>query len=348
MDANSAAPPRAAISARLWPRFSPAVLATAIVLAPAIAAACACGCGIFDVGGASGLMPDYSSGDYSLYFRYDYMNQDTNWRGASKAAAALNSDKGLNSSFYTEGAQWRVNHDWTLMAELPVYARHLTTTDDGTVQGPAGSLYTGKIVALGDLQIMASYTGLFPDMSTGIVGGVKLPTGDFTGPKGALGGYEFDRDSLPGTGSTDLILGAYHNGALSEDGRVGYYVQTRADLPIAGQGGYLPGSEFDSAAGVDYSFDQVRPFTSIAPVFSLLTSDRLRDSGPQADRYNSGYFRLLAAPGVQLQFRNIRLYADIEVPLYQHVNAAGSLLYNGSSGQLVASPLYKIQLNYDF
>jgi hypothetical protein len=348
MTRPSAAPPRAAKAARRLPRISPAVLVASIVLAPAIAAACACGCGIFDVGGASGLMPDYSEGDYSLYFRYDYMNQNTNWRGASKAPAALNGDKDLNSSFYTEGAQWQINHDWTVMAELPVYARHLTTTDDGTVQGPAGSIYTGKIVSLGDLQLMTAYTGLSADMSTGLVAGVKLPTGDFTGPKGPLGGYEFDRDSLPGTGSTDIILGAYHNGALSEDGRVGYYVQTRADLPVAGQGGYLPGSEFDSAAGVDYNFDQVKPFKSITPVFSLLTSYRLRDSGPEADRYNSGYFRLLAAPGVQFHYRNIRLYADVEVPLYQHVNDAGSLLYNGTSGQLVASPLYKVQVNYDF
>jgi len=342
-----AAPLRAAKSARRWPRVSPAMLAGAIMLAPAIAAACACGCGIFDVGGASGLMPDYAEGGFSVYFRYDYMNQSTNFRGDQQAPAALNKDKGINTSFYTSGGQWQINRDWIFMAELPVYARHLTTTDDGTVQGPAGTHYTGKDTALGDLQIMAAYTGLSPDMSTGLIGGIKLPTGDYTGPKGALGGTEFDRDSLPGTGSTDIILGAYHNGALSEDGRVGYYVQTRADLPVAGQGGYLPGSEFDSAAGIDYSFDEVRPFKSIAPVFSLLASDRLRDSGPAADRYNSGYFRLLAAPGVQFHYRNIRLYADVEVPLYQHVNAA-ALGQSDTSGQLVASTLYKIQINYDF
>jgi hypothetical protein len=348
MYTENAAPPRAVHAVRHAPRLTPAALAAAIVLAPAIAAACACGCGIFDVGGASGLMPDYSEGDFSIYFRYDYMNQNANWRGVSKAPAFYNQDKEINTSFYTEGGQWQINKDWTVMAELPVYARHLTTTDDGTVQGPAGSIYTGKIVSLGDLQIMTAYTGLSPDLSTGIVGGLKLPTGDFTGPKGPLGGYEFDRDSLPGTGSTDIIIGAYHNGALSEDGRVGYYVQTRADLPIAGQAGYLPGSEFDSAVGLDYSFDEIRPFKSITPVFSLLSSFRQHDSGPEADRYNSGYYRLLAAPGVQIHYKNIRLYADVEFPIYQHVNDAGSLAYNGSSGQLVASPLYKVQVNYDF
>lgn len=354
MTEPSAAPSRAAVNARRKWRASPAMLAAAIVLSPAIAAACACGCGIFDVGGASGIMPDYSEGDYSLYFRYDYMNQNANWEGASKARASDNSDKDLNSSFYTEGGQWRVNNNWTVMAELPVYARHLTTTDDGGVQGPAGSIYTGKIVSLGDMQIMAAYTGLQPDMSTGIIAGIKLPTGDFTGPKGPLGGYEFDRDSLPGTGSTDIIIGAYHNGSLTEDGRLGYYVQTRAQFAVltqsvAGNGGsYRPGNEFDSAAGIDYSFDEVKPFKSIAPVLSLLSSYRMHDTGGGADEYNSGYYRLLLAPGVQFHFANLRLYADLEYPIYQHTNAASSLAINGTSGQLVASPLYKVQLNYDF
>jgi hypothetical protein len=329
-------------------RLSASIIAAAILFAPAIAAACACGCGIFDVGGASGIMPDESAGDYSLYFRYDYMNQGTNWEGDHKAPASDNQDKNINTSFYFTGAQWRINPDWTLMAEVPVYARHLTTTDDGTVAGPAGTVYTGKMVSLGDAQIMANYTGITPDRTTGLVFGLKLPTGDFSGPKGPLGGYEFDRDSLPGTGSTDVILGAYHIGSLSENGLLGYYGQVRANIPVATQGGYRPGNEFDAAGGVDYTFDQVKPFKSISPVFSILASYRQRDTGPAADFFNSGYVRTLAAPGVELHFANLRLYADVEIPFYQHTNAASSLAINGSSGQLVASTLYKMQLNYDF
>jgi hypothetical protein len=338
----------ARISSVALARIPSIALVGAYMFAPALALACACGCGIFDVGGASGIMPGTEEGDYSLYFRYDYMNQGTNWEGDHKAPRSDNQDKNLNTSFYFTGAQWHVNPDWTLMTELPVYARHLTTTDDGTVQGPAGSIYTGKMVSLGDLEVMADYTGLFADKNTGLIFGVKFPTGDFSGPKGPLGGYEFDRDSLPGTGSTDLILGIYHDGALTEDGSVGYYVQARGNIPVLTQGGYRPGNEFDTAAGIDYSFQQVGPFKSISPVLSILTSYRQRDTGPAADFFNSGYYRVLAAPGVQFHFANLRLYTDVELPLYQHVNAAGNLAINGSSGQMVASALYKIQLNYDF
>ncbi|MGD0144254.1 MAG: hypothetical protein ABSC92_13940 [Rhizomicrobium sp.] len=53
------------------------------------------------------------------------------------------------------------------MAELPVFRRHLATTDDGTVFGPPGSIYTGKLISLGDLQLDAMYSG-FLSNATGI------------------------------------------------------------------------------------------------------------------------------------------------------------------------------------
>jgi len=330
--------------ARLLPTVS---VASACLLAPAIAAACACGCGIFDVGGATGMMPTLETGDISVFFRYDYMNQDQNFEQSHKAPAFQNSDKNLNSSFYTQGGTWLINQDFALEAELPVYARHLTTTDDGTVYGPAGSIYTGKILAPGDMQIMGIYTGLQANMQTGLIFGVKLPTGDFHGPNGPLGGAEFDRDSLPGTGSTDVIFGVYHTGTLSQDGRLGFYAQQRAQIAVATQDNYRPGNEFDTAAGIDYTFERTGFLNRITPVLSVLNSFRLHDGGANADPPNSGYERVLVAPGVELRFKNVRVYADIEVPVYQFTNAA-SFAVEGDSGQLVASPLYKIQVNYDF
>jgi len=328
-------------------RLPPFALAAAFLLTPAIAAACACGCGIFDVGGATGMMPGLSEGNFSLFFRYDYMNQGQNWEQSHKAPASDNGDKNINTSFYTPGGVWQINQNFSVEAELPLFARHLTTTDDGTVFGPAGSVYTGKIFAPGDASVMGIYTGLQSNMQTGLIFGLKFPTGDWHGPNGPLGGAEFDRDSLPGTGSTDVIIGFYHNGTLTTDGRLGYYVQQRAQIAFATQGGYRPGNEFDSAAGLDYVFDRTGFLNRITPVLSVLNSFRMHDGGPEADPPNSGYERLLIAPGIEMRFRNIRLYADIEVPVYQFTNAA-PLALEGTSGQLVASPLYKMQVNYDF
>jgi hypothetical protein len=44
----------------------------------------------------------------------------------------------------------------------------------------------------------------------------------------------------------------------------------------------------------------------------------------------------------------VRMYADVALPLYQHVNSAPSLAIEGTAGQLVAPALFKIQFAYDF
>ena len=46
----------------------------------------------------------------------------------------------------------------------------------------------------------------------------------------------------------------------------------------------------------------------------------MRDRGPAADPDNSGYDRLLAAPALELAVGNWRLYGDVALPVYQHVN----------------------------
>jgi hypothetical protein len=324
-----------------------AALAVAAMLRPTPARACACGCGVFDVGAAS-LMPSDSESGLSVWFRYSFMNQNQNWEGSSKAPASDNDDKEIDTSFYTVGGEYMINRDWTVMAELPVYSRRLTTTDDGTVFGAAGSVYTGHLTDFGDLQLTGVYTGLSDDMSTGVSFGVKLPTGNDTGPNGPLGGAEFDRDSLPGTGSTDLMIGGYHIGGLNADNSLAYFVQARYQFAIETSDNYRPGNELDGAVGVTYDFGTAGPLTKLAPVLQLIGSYRDNDSGANADPPNSGYKRLLISPGVEVRLDKVRLSADIELPIYQYTNAASSLAVEGVSGQLIASTLYKVQLAYDF
>jgi hypothetical protein len=317
----------------------------AIVLFPVGALACACGCGVFDVG--ADTLPSGATG-LTVWLRYSYMNQNQNWEGSSKAPASDNGDKELQTDFYTAGAEYMVSDNWMMMGELPVYQRALTTTDDGTVFGPAGSIYTGHITDLGDLQLSSIYTGLSDDMSTGLIFGIKLPTGNYTGPNGTLGGAELDRDSLPGTGSTDIIVGAYHAGSLNFDGSLAYFVQARYQFAFLTRDAYRPGNELDGAVGVSYDFGQTGPLSKLAPTLQLIGSYRGNDSGPNADPLNSGYKRLLVAPGIETRFGNMRLYVDVAFPVYQYTNAASNVAVEGTSGQLIAKTLFKTELSYDF
>ena len=193
------------------------------------------------------------------------------------------------------------------------------------------------------------YTGFSPDMTTGLSFGVKLPTGNYVGPRGPLGGLEFDRDSAPGSGSTDLTIGAYHVDSLTRDNKLSYFSQARYQFAVATQGGYRPGNELDAAVGLSYDLGPAGPLVKVAPSLALFDSYRQRDTGPAADPLNSGYERLLIAPGVKLRLsRKVDVYADVEVPLYQHVNSAPSVAIEGKSGQLVAPLLLKVQINYGF
>jgi len=325
-------------------KIAGAALAATTLLTSSSALACACGCGVFDVGAAS-IMPSNSDSGLSVWFRFNTMDQNKNWEGGSSAPASDNPDKRIRTDFYTIGGQYMVTHKWTVMAELPIYQRALTTTDDGTVFGTAGSVYTGHLTSLGDLQLTALYTGLSADMSTGIGLGLKLPTGDSTGPNGPLGGAEFDRDSLPGTGSTDAILTAYHVGHLDSEGRLSWFGQARYQIAFATRDSYRPGNELDASLGASYDLGAAGPITKVAPVLSLLNSLRAHDTGDNANPLNSGYERLLIAPGVNMRVGKLRLYADIELPIYQHANAD---VVPGQSGQLVAAHLFNATVSYDF
>ncbi|MHB2015637.1 MAG: hypothetical protein ACYCW6_01690 [Candidatus Xenobia bacterium] len=315
-------------------------------LVPAWAApsevACACGCSIFDVGDVYDTVPTHPGGGM-LWFRYAYMNQNQNWEGTSPGNPASNVDKRLGTGFYYVGGQWTFNRKWTMMAELPMFTRSYTTTDNGTVAGPPNSLYTAWLGALGDFRVMADYTGLRPDMSTGLEFGLKLPTGLWQSPSGPRGGAEFDRDTLPGTGSTDLMLGAYHIGNLDARRKFPYELQLSYSVAVLTQDGYRPGNELDLSAGAGY---HLRP--ALTPWLTLIGTFRASDSGANADPLNTGYSRLFVAPGLEVRFSKFDLYGDAEFPIYQDVNSAVSPAIEGTTGQLVAPVLYKVQISRNF
>jgi hypothetical protein len=301
-----------------------AALSLTLGLLPQFAHACACGCGVFDVGAGSLLTPGKS---FVLSLEYDLLDQTQNWSGESRAPAANNSDKRILTHFIKLDGEFVVNHDWTVMVDAPIADRHFNTlADDGVTLGKFHD------TALGDVRITADFTGLSEDMSTGLTFGLKLPTGDFR----ASG---FDRDTEIGSGSTDLLIGGYHRGAVTKDLNWNYFVQGVAQIPIALQGGYRPGHEFDGAIGVFYDgFIFGGGHFEISPTFQALVSVRAPDAGLLADRPNSGYERLLLSPGVQFATGDWRVYGDVELPVYQRVNG----------NQLVAPIQFKLALSRSF
>jgi hypothetical protein len=330
---------------------------TVVGLTTTEALACACGCSVFDVGGLA--LPQEQDHGGRVFFEFWGSNQTQNYVGSSRAPAALNFDKNLNTQWYSVGFSYNFNKDWGVMVRIPNANRDLTTTTN--IAFP-GSLNTFNSKSIGDIEIMGMYTGFFKDMSTGIIFGVKLPSGTFTAPG-------LDRDNQIGTGSTDLMLGAFHRGLLTGDNAWQYFSQVMLRRPFLYQSAadpqgffdgnpgvvqtYFPAYQVDGSVGIVYNnLYNVLGLDKITPLAQVILSDRTRDTGTGADPYNTGFDRVMLSPGVEFtkvvdeqNNRVIKLYADVEFSIYYRANAANNA---GTEGQLLAPYLIRVVGSYNF
>jgi hypothetical protein len=303
-------------------------------MAPSRVLACACGCGVFDVGTATMLPSELG---LQMYGEDDYQDQDQNWVGSHAGPASANTDKEIETHFGSLGADYQFTNDWGAELRVPYWDR-IFRTDIGTPLAP--DVTTFRHSALGDIRITGRYTGFSPDLSTGVSVGLKLATGDWTYPN-------FDRDTSIGTGTTDLLLGAYHLGAIG-DSRFRWFAEGLLDRAFNTREGYRPGNELDVAAGVLYEGIPLGQSGSLTALAQVIGSDRHHDSGVNADPDNSGYHRVLLSPGVEAAFGRWKYYADAEFRVYHYANAAPSVATEGTQGQLVAPVLLKVMVSYHF
>jgi hypothetical protein len=303
-------------------------------------------------------MPQEQDHGGRVFLEFWSGNQTQNYVGSSQAASALNTDKQIVTQWYNVGFSYNFNRDWGVMVRIPTVNRSLTTD----TQNPAFGIATFNSKDIGDIEIMGTYTGFFKDMSTGIMFGVKLPTGTFTAPG-------IDRDTQIGSGSTDLLIGAFHRGLLTGDNHWQYFSQVLLQRPFLYQSAadpqgffdgnpgvvqtYYPGYQINGAAGIVYNnLYNVFGLDKITPLAQVIVSDRSRDEGTGADPFNSGFDRVMLSPGVEFtkvvdeqNNRVLKLYADLEFPVYYRANAANNA---GTEGQLVAPVLIKVVGSYNF
>lgn len=296
-----------------------------VALSPSYALACACGCGVFDV--STGTMLPTDAGGRA-WIEYDFSTQNQNWHSTHSAPRDDNSDKMIHTDFITAGAQYMFNRSWGAEVEVPYWNRNFKTQTDTPDDGDTQTFNTS---GFGDVRLKAIYSGFSDDMTTGLTLGVKLPTGSFTTPN-------FDRDTQIGTGSTDLLIGAYHRGTLVEETPFDWFVHGEWDQPVVIQDHYRPGDDLNVAVGVyDSDFGMVED-GMVTPLLQLIGSTRMHDRGANAHPEDTGYSRLLISPGIEYDINKVSLYADVEVPVYQNVNG----------NQLTAPVMFKLMVSTKF
>ncbi len=287
------------------------------------AQACACGCGMFDVGMPGLGLPNAAGG--SINVQDTVLNQNSAMQGSGRIPLSQSPDQKIQTNFINLNGQYTFNHAWGIMAMLPYWQRSFDTNDN--FGNGASNIVNHKVNTLSDVRIMGMYTGFSEDMSTGLIFGLKLPTGTYT----ATG---FDRDTQPGTGSTDLLLGGYRVG---QERNWGWYAQAMLRSAVTTRDDYRPGNSLQLVLGMHYDANPY--YEDLIPLLQLNATIRNADSGVNSDPMNSGSKSLYLTPGALYNLsKNLQANAMVYLPLVRYVNGI----------QLVPNQIVSAGLTYNF
>lgn len=290
-------------------------LAVACIPAPALACA-SCGCTLTSDWLSQGLA---SQPGTTFILRYDYVPQTTLRSGTSKVdrnAIVLPTDREIELNTYNHSVTAQLDHqfagDFGLNIQLPFVVRPHNTIDEDTTS-PSYSRTNG----IGDLRIVGRWAGLSkPGSITGLEAGIVLPTGKFqqTFRDGPEAGELVDRGLQPGTGTVQVVGGAYHFGRVSKV--LNYLVQVSAQIALDHREGYKPGTFGQVSGALVYA-----GWRGITPQLQLNARVTGRDSGPEADRPSSGGEQVNIAPGLTVDVApKFSIFTFVETPLYTRVN----------------------------
>ncbi|MGO9015951.1 MAG: TonB-dependent receptor [Dissulfurispiraceae bacterium] len=265
--------------------------------------------------------------------RWDFIDQNQLRRGTgtiSPSAASQVMENGspaevekyTRNNYYTLGIDYSKTPDWGVNVQIPFIDRShstLGTASDGTYAGPGGGQYDSHTESFGDVKIVGRYQGFIPGCSTlGLLFGVKLPTGSHTETgistdPTAPGLVPVDRGLQPGTGTTDVIFGAYYTNSITQN--LGYFAQVLFQRALYSEDEYTPGEGLNLNLGLRYL-----GFSGFEPQVQFNFRHVLHDTGAQADMLNTGGTLLYVSPGVSVSVgNNVSIYGFVQVPVYQDV-----------------------------
>ena len=310
--------------------FGAAVL---IAFAPQVSACSACGCTLNSDWASQGLA---ASGGWRFDLRDDYFDQDQLRSGTDavqRSSLSFPNDNEVQqytvNRNVTASIDYSPNKDWGVNVTLPWFDRSHATIAEGDTE-----ISTSHDSGIGDLRIVARYSGFDAQRQTGLLFGIKLPTGNTddrfeTGPQQ---GEIVDRGLQLGTGTTDVIVGAYHFGAFNQVWS--YFGQVTAQQALNSNDGFKPGFGVNANAGIRYNMSE-----TFVPQLQINARVEKREEGVNADVENSGATLVYLSPGFTWNpARKFSVFAFLQAPMYQRVNGL----------QLEATRFVSVGVHYHF
>jgi hypothetical protein len=304
---------------------APPLLAAALTLlsaTPQRSHACAsCGCTL----SADAAMGYSAHPGWRLSVEYDYIDQDE-LRSGTHAVSGVPPGTELEhetlNQYVTAGISYSPSSSWNLTLLAPYVIRSHSTYGIYDPTQPLPELSRSFSSSIGDIKVIGSYQGLLPTRNLGFQLGVKLPTGQYGSAvnfySGPNAGSPLDASLQPGTGSTDVIVGAYYYQAISQNfdafvnGQFQAAVKHKMDQP---GNDYRPGNSTTLSFGLRY---EANP--RWVPQLQMNLLHKSPDQGALADIQNTAGNVAYLSPGITAQLSaSLNLFVFAQLPVYSNL-----------------------------
>lgn len=314
----------AVAATRRWRRLAPLIASMAMlsILATQRSYACAsCGCTL----SADAAMGYSALPGWRLSLEYDYIDQNqlrSGTRAVSGVAPGEELEHETVNQYVTAGLSYSPNSSWYLLLLVPYVVRSHSTYGDYDPSVPLPELSRSFSSSIGDARFVISYQGFLPTHNLGVQLGVKLPTGQYgtavdfySGPNA---GAPLDASLQPGTGSTDVILGAYYYQAVSQNfdlfvsGQFQAAVKEKMNQP---GNDYRPGNATSVVFGLRYEGNP-----RWVPQVQVNLLHKQPDTGALADVQNTAGTVAYFSPGLTAQLaQSLYAFAFVQLPVYSNL-----------------------------
>jgi len=298
------------------------VLVISMIFVPQVTQGCAtCGCTL----SADAAMGYSALPGWRLSLEYDYIHQDQ-LRSGTQAVSGVPAGHELEhdtlNQYVTAGLSYSPNSAWNLTLLVPWVIRTHSTYGTYDPTQPLPDLSSSRSSSVGDTKLIGSYQGFLPTHNLGVELGVKLPTGRYYPSvefyDGPNAGAPLDASLQPGTGSTDVIVGAYYYQAISQDfdffvnGQFQSAVKHRLDQP---GNDYRPGNSTTVSFGLRYEGSP-----QWVPQLQVNLLHKSPDQGALADVQSTAGSVAYISPGLTVRLSaGLHGFAFLQLPVYSNL-----------------------------